>query len=321
MKIIVGLDGGGSHTRAIAVDVTGRVVAYVERGGANPNHNPDARENVQGAIAAVIAEAGCSPQDVVGLTAGFAGYDRPEDAIWAEQYINQNGLVCPRKAVNDAVIAHIGALRNQTGIIVICGTGSVVFGINEAGEHVRNYEYHHYAATAARHLAYNTMFRMIAGDVLKEDQVLIDQILMYWQAGQIMDLAKLAKNGFITDSKVRNHRFGGMAPLITEAALQGIPLACSVCDNAARDISIGIRLIGTSFSAETIPVTLIGSVAQSDYIAARINKELRSETIRRYHVKEPALSPTMGAVLIAMGLADINIDEHLINRLKEQPQA
>lgn len=238
--------------------MTGRVIAYVERGGANSNHNPDAKENVSGAIAPVIAEAGCSEQDVVGLAAGFAGLDRAEDAVWAEQYINQNGLTCPRKVVNDAVIAHIGALRNQTGIIVICGTGSVVFGINETGEHVRNYEYHHYAATAARHLAYNTMFRMIAGDVLKEDQVLIDQILLYWQVGHIMDLAELAKNGFITDSKERNHRFGGMAPLITEAALQGIPLACSVCDNAAREISIGIRLIGTSFSAETIPVALIG---------------------------------------------------------------
>lgn len=321
MKIIVGLDGGGSHTRAIAVDVTGRVVAYVERGGANPNHNPDAKENVQNAIAAVIAEAGCLPQDVVGLAAGFAGLDRVEDMEWAEQYINQNGLTCPRKAVNDAVIAHIGALRNQRGIIVICGTGSVVFGINEAGEHVRNYEFHHYAATSARHLAYNTMFRVIAGDVSKDDQILIDQILLYWQAEQIMDLAKLAKSGFITDSKERNHRFGGMAPLITEAAQQGMPLACSVCDNAASDISIGIRLIGTSFSAETLPVALIGSVAQSTYIAAGINKELQRETIRRYQVKKPELSPTMGAVLMAMEMADISIDELMINRLKEYPQA
>lgn len=320
MKIVVGLDGGGSHTRAIAVDVTGRVIAYVERGGANSNHNPDAKENVSGAIATVIAEAGCSEQDVVGLAAGFAGLDRAEDAVWAEQYINQNGLTCPRKVVNDAVIAHIGALRNQTGIIVICGTGSVVFGINETGEHVRNYEYHHYAATAARHLAYNTMFRMIAGDVLKEDQVLIDQILLYWQVGHIMDLAELAKNGFITDSKERNHRFGGMAPLITEAALQGIPLACSVCDNAAREISIGIRLIGTSFSAETIPVALIGSVAQSTYIAAGISKELMRDTVRSYGIKKPEMSPSMGAVLMAMGLANINIDELMINKLKEYRQ-
>ncbi|SFL64828.1 glucosamine kinase [Paenibacillus sp. 1_12] len=319
MEIVVGLDGGGSHTRAIAVDITGRVVAYVERGGANPNHNPDAKENVQGAIAAVIAEAGCSPQDVVSLAAGFAGLDRAEDEIWAEHYINQNGLTCPRKAVNDAVIAHIGALRNQTGIIVICGTGSVVFGINEAGEHVRNYEYHHYAATAARHLAYNTMFRIIAGDVVKEDQLLIDQILLYWQAAHITDLTKLAKRGFITDSKERNHRFGGMAPLITEAALQGMPLACSVCDNAAREISIGIRVIGTSFTAETIPVALIGSVAQSAYITSGINKELRSETIRCYQVKKPEMSPTMGAVLMAMGMANISIDEPMMNRLKKYP--
>jgi glucosamine kinase len=317
MKIVIGLDGGGSHTRAMAVDVSGRVIAYVERGGANPNHNPDARDNVQDAIAGVLAEAGCSPKDVVGLAAGFAGLDKVQDAIWADEYVSIDGLDCPRKAVNDAVIAHIGALRNKPGIIVICGTGSVVFGINEQGEYARNYEYHHYAATAARHLAYNTVFRILAGDVLEEDQELVDQVLQYWQTTDIAALAELAKKGFITDTQERNHRFGRMAPLITEAALQGMPLACSVCDRAANDISIGVRLIGTSFAAEHIPVALIGSVAQSAYMADAISKELLKETVRSYPVTKPELSPIMGSVLMAMELAEINIDETVIDRMRE----
>ena len=51
------------------------------------------------------------------------------------------------------VIAHAGALRSAPGIIAISGTGSVVFGVNEAGRRLRNYDFRHYARSAARHLA------------------------------------------------------------------------------------------------------------------------------------------------------------------------
>lgn len=50
--------------------------------------------------------------------------------------------------VSDAVVAHVGAFRGDPGIVAICGTGSLVFGVTAAGEQISNYECVHYAPPA-----------------------------------------------------------------------------------------------------------------------------------------------------------------------------
>jgi glucosamine kinase len=46
---------------------------------------------------------------------------------------------------------------------VIAGTGSILLGINEVGSNFRNYEFHHYAASAARFLSYDAVYEALAG--------------------------------------------------------------------------------------------------------------------------------------------------------------
>src|SRR6266511_6424010 len=116
-RVVLGVDGGGTFTRAMLVDIDGRVLAYAETGGSNPNHHPRAEENAREAIEQVLAAAGCQPGQVAALVSGFAGLDGPEDQEWADRFTAVPGLVCPRLSVNDAVIAHAGALRSQPGII------------------------------------------------------------------------------------------------------------------------------------------------------------------------------------------------------------
>jgi glucosamine kinase len=149
-RCVVGLDGGGTFTRALAADLSGRPLAYLETGGSNPQHNPHAEAEARRAIVGVVLEAGRELADVCCLGAGFAGLDDPADHEWAERFTTLPGLDCPRLVVNDAVVAHAGALLSQPGIIAISGTGSIIFGVTESGRHVRNYDFGHYAPTAAR---------------------------------------------------------------------------------------------------------------------------------------------------------------------------
>jgi hypothetical protein len=120
-RVVLGVDGGGTFTRALIADLDGRVLASAETGGSNPSHHPRAEENAREAIQQVLAAAGCEPGQVVAVVAGFAGLDRPRDQKWADRFTAVPGLVCPRLCVNDAVIAHAGALRSQPGIIAISG--------------------------------------------------------------------------------------------------------------------------------------------------------------------------------------------------------
>lgn len=69
-RIVIGVDGGGTHTRAMAVGLDGYVLSYVQSGGANPSHNANAKEHVQHAIATAIAEAGVQVSDVACMVSG-----------------------------------------------------------------------------------------------------------------------------------------------------------------------------------------------------------------------------------------------------------
>jgi glucosamine kinase len=315
-RVVLGVDGGGTFTRALSADLDGRVLASVETGGSNPSHHPRAEENARQAIQQVLDAAGCEPGQVKALVAGFAGLDGPEDQEWADRFTAVPGLICPRLCVNDAVIAHAGALRSQPGIIAISGTGSIVFGVTPDGRQVRNYDFGHYAPSTARHLSYDAVYRLIAGEAAA-DGGFLEAVLAFWDTVDVTALAELGAGGFISDRQERNYRFGKMAGLVTGAAEQGVPVACAVCDQAATTLGIGIRLVGACFPEAPIPVALVGGVIRSPYLERAVKQVLVRKANRDYQVVEPALSSVQGAILMALERCGRVIDPALVQRLAE----
>lgn len=149
MNVVLGVDGGGTYTRAMVATATGQVLAHTEAGPSSPKHTANGEANVRRVIDDALAQAGCSRRDVVALVAGLSGLDAPADQQWAEQWTALPGLRCPRIHVNDAVVAHVAAFRDQPGVLAIAGTGSNVFAITAQGQHLRNGGFMHYGCRRA----------------------------------------------------------------------------------------------------------------------------------------------------------------------------
>jgi glucosamine kinase len=320
LSIVVGIDGGGTYTRALAADLTGRVLAQAQAGGANPAKNADAEQNVQRAIQQVLADAGCPAAQVVGVVAGLAGLDAPEDRVWAEQFTSIPGLPIKPHCVNDAVIAWAGALRLQPGIIVIAGTGCILFAVTESGRQVRNYDFWHYAEATARNLAFDAVFRILAGEYGAADQPLVDQILTYFGVHDLPALALLASENEQRDSRTIIRLYSECAPLITAAAERGIPLACAVCDTAVTALARGVRLLGSLFTSDTVTYALIGSVARSAYVQQQLIQQLAQPANRRYQPTEPTLAPEAGAALLALQRYGVTVTGAIIEGLGQHKQ-
>jgi N-acetylglucosamine kinase-like BadF-type ATPase len=314
-RIVAGVDGGGTHTRVMLADVQGCVVSYAEAGGSNPNHQRHAAEHVQAAIRQALEIAGAHPVQIIALVAGFAGLDTSEDQAWAEQFTALPGLVCPRRHVNDAVIAHAGALRSEPGIIAVSGTGSIVLGITPDRRQIRNYDFHHYAPSAARFLSYETVFRIIAGEGEDMDLPLVEAVLSFWGVNDLAELSQLGARGFEEDRRERNLRFGQMAELVTRAAVAGVPVACTVCQEAAQALARGIRLVGACFPPGRVPVALVGSVARSAFLEKALILTLSKSQYQDYQVMEPVLSSVQGAVLMALEHVGRRVDDALVSTL------
>ncbi|MDR6552643.1 BadF/BadG/BcrA/BcrD ATPase family protein [Paenibacillus qinlingensis] len=315
------MDGGGTHTRVMAVDLAGNVLSYIEKGASSIHKDLHARENVQQAIEEALAQAGRNVQHVQALTAGIAGFDSKADLDWVLPLTALEGLNCLKQHVNDAVVAHRGALLTEPGIIVIAGTGSIIYAINEEGEQIRNYDLHHYAASAARFLAYDATFEILSGNIDDSDHDLVIEILQSWGLTTVTELSQLAKQGFIIDQRERNKKFGQMAPLITKAALQNSKLAAVVCDRAIHQIVAGVEMLAAYFSDSEVSVSFVGSVVNSDYFQRRLASQLSQGNNKTYKLIQPSFSPVAGAVLLALKQLNIPIDQEILNNLSQHPRS
>lgn len=309
--VVIGIDGGGTHTRALCADLAGNVLGYAQTGGAHPGKNPDAQSNVHGAITAALARAGRAPGDVTALVAGIAGFDRPErDEEWAQTLTGVPGLGGSRQHVNDAVVAHAGAFGTGPGIIAISGTGSIVLGVTPGGRHVRNYDFQCYNRATARDLGYAAVFRILAGEAGTEDRPLVDAVLAHWNVADPAGLCALAQTNHAQPAAEIMRGYGTLAPIVTRAAAQNVPLARGLCDALAAELALGVGVVGACFPdpPAPVPVALIGAVVRSAPVNESIRRSLQSgPPPGRYRVVLPELGSAAGAVLMALERAGVAV--------------
>ncbi|MBH5319747.1 ATPase [Paenibacillus sp. GSMTC-2017] len=300
-SVVIGIDGGGTHTRVMVCDLEGNELAYVEgKGAASIIKDKHAVHNVQTAIADALSSANRTTSDVCHLVAGIAGFDTPEALSWVTELTKLPGLDCSKTHVNDAVSAHAGALLAKPGIIVISGTGSIIVGFTESGRKISNYDFHHYALSAARSIAYETVYEILAGNWDASDEPLIKQMLLHFEVDSLHTMAELAFEGFNSDKRARNKTFGQFAPYVTVAAENGSSVAQLICKRAAEQLKTGIEVMGTAFSSEKVDIAFIGGVISSPYMTGLLGDLLQNGKNRRYVVKSPELPPVVGSVLLAL---------------------
>ncbi|MDG6104711.1 ATPase [Dactylosporangium aurantiacum] len=127
MVLILGVDAGGTASKAVVVAPDGTVLG---RGTAGPG-NPSAVGSAAAvAIGAAVREA-LGPHDPGGVVAGVVGVagvsilaDPGVAASFAEQWAGL-GLTCPVEMAGDAVTAFAAGSAGTRGAALIAGTGAV----------------------------------------------------------------------------------------------------------------------------------------------------------------------------------------------------
>lgn len=320
-EVVIGIDGGGTQTRVMVSDLEGHILSYSEGGASSIHKDKDAHINVQQTIQLALTEAGCSVEQVKGVCAGIAGYESEEDLTWVTRLTDLDGLQCPIEYVNDSVVAHAGAFLGEPGIVVVAGTGSIINAINEQEIQIKNVDFHHYAASAARFLSYDAIYEILAGIIDQSDETFIHNVFAYWNVENKDQLRDLAAQGFITDRRERDKKFGEMASVVTYAAQEGSRLAQFVCDKPMREIMVGVEILASFFESDLVYVTGIGGVIKSPYMKTRFIESLKSGKNKRYQFKNPEMSAVSGAVIRALRKLDIPVDDNTIHCIRMHPQS
>lgn len=317
--MIIGIDGGGTHTRVAVSDLDGNILGFAKGGGVHPKKNKTPDKNVKLTIAEALKQAGEPLESVVKVVAGFAGLNRDADYDWAKSYLEMDGLCAEKIILNDAVIAQYGAFLGEPGIIAVSGTGSNVVGKTEAGDFISNRYFHHLPHASARYLSYFVIYDLISKKEKEENKELTEKVLRYWNVEHVEDLRQLAASGFHGYELNAIKELSNMAELVTDAATKGNEIALQACEKVAEGLMIGIRLVASLFENEHVKVSFAGSVANSRPVSEKLLRKMKSkDSLKRLTYQEPALTPVLGAILYGLRDHHMNPDIKMIENWKKE---
>lgn len=129
MSYVIGVDGGGTKTEAVAYDLNGEVLAKSLTGFGNlVNDKEEALKNVTDSIKAIIDQLG--RDGLKGIYLGLAGSEVGDNARIVYEEVKEKFEI-EASVMNDSDLALKALLKGEDGILVIAGTGSIAFGIKD----------------------------------------------------------------------------------------------------------------------------------------------------------------------------------------------
>jgi glucosamine kinase len=136
VPLVLGLDIGGSWTRALLSDTDGLRLGSGRSPGANPvSHGVEtAAARISVALIAALSEAGAAPAEVAACVVGMAGASRLAEPAAAKAFTELwelTGLRCPVSVVSDVTTAFAAGTDAPNGSVLIAGTGAIAASIVE----------------------------------------------------------------------------------------------------------------------------------------------------------------------------------------------
>ena len=261
MTVVAGVDGGGTKTRVVLADETGKTLADVE--GPASAVRPGQAEQSAAAIAATVrhaldeAELGLVVPRVLSVGVAGVGREPERQALWQALAAME---IADEVVVNtDAMIALDDAFSDGVGVLLIAGTGSFCFGRGPSGTVARCGGWGPVigdegsgAWIGRRALSVVTA----ASDGREPETALIGAILTAAQVNDVNDLVAWA--ALATPAALAT-----LAPAVISEADAGDLRANAILSMAAEELVLHIRALARQLFMDeraAVPVALTGGL-------------------------------------------------------------
>jgi N-acetylglucosamine kinase-like BadF-type ATPase len=260
MKVILGIDGGGTHTRA-AIVADGKVVGNGQSGSIKRLRvGAEAAEaNLRAVLKEVFAQAGVT--GVQAASCGVASATMPGITEWITAVFNDFGVE-RFEVVGDDVIALDAAFHGGPGILQIAGTGSIAVGRAPDGtrERAGGWSSRLGDEGSGYWIGVHAIRRALHAYDREQPTQVLEKISEIWGTPTMDDFINLGDGTPGPD-------FAALAPAINELAEAGDPVAVGVLRDAARDLVEFVLLVRSKLRrkhaiAGEVPVAWTGGVIE-----------------------------------------------------------
>jgi N-acetylglucosamine kinase-like BadF-type ATPase len=306
--IVVGVDGGGSKTRAVVADERGTQIVAVDGPASAVRHG--AVDHSADVIAAVVRDAlgAANMTHVVPkvLYVGVAGVGRePErEALWqalAARELAEDVAVHP-----DAMIALDDAFGEGAGVLLVAGTGSVAFGRGPDGTFARCGGWGPIIGDEGSGAWIGRRALNVAAaatDGREPETALTNALLTAIEADDPAALIGWAARATPAD-------FATLAPVVLQVAATGDLRANSVLSIAVEELALHVRTLARRLFMDeraATPVAFAGGLlSRSSPLRKRLEHRLKT-AVPGAQVRAEDVEPARGAVRGALRLLGVEI--------------
>jgi len=258
MPVVLGIDGGGTHTRASIVDGD-RSLAFAENGSIKRLRvGAEAAEaNLRALLKEVFRQAGIQAADAA--TVGVASATLPGVPEWITAVLKDFGTR-KMEVVGDEVIALDAAFKGGPGILQIAGTGSNCIGRAPDGsrESAGGWSSRLGDEGSGYWIGLNAVRQALRAYDREHPTRVLDEVGKKWGTANIGELVNLGDGTPGPD-------FAALAPIISRLAEEGDPVASAVLKQASTDLVDFVLLVRDKLRrkhhlTQEVPVAWIGSV-------------------------------------------------------------
>lgn len=289
MEYVIGVDGGGTKTEAIAYNLKGEECAKSITGFGNLVSGKDeALKNIIFSIEACIRELG--KDGLKALYLGLAGVEvgNNKELVLKEikDKVKVHGII-----MNDANLALKAILKGEDGILTIAGTGSNCFGINGAME-ARSGGWGHLLGDegSGYRISIEAFKRMIyESDYDLEKSTLTTAILKELDMKEVEEIS-----GFVYSST--KDQIAVITPVVSRLAEDGDKYAIKIVEAEGRELAKATENVYKKLGFKNgCKVAIKGSVIEKVKLLRQAFEEYLKENINNIVIVEDDSSPAKAA--------------------------
>src|SRR6266851_7552244 len=311
--LFIGIDGGGTHSFAIAVDSTGRILARAEAGSLNffGAGLPTARRSLKKLSDSLERQLPPTTQIdriVVGCAALFS------DATKAEKEKLCRGILPLERTcvVSDCQTACFGATLGRPGVVIIAGTGSIVVAQKEDGQHQRVGGWGHILGDAGS--AYWMAVEAVKAAIAAEEgtKTRLGRFVRQWfKVKKLTEVVPIVHCPDFT-----KERFAMLASHLARKVGRRDAVFGEICRRGGRALaSQALAAMNLArLKTRPVPVYLVGGVLTNNaLVRAGLVTALKDSCAIR--MAKPRLSPLLGAAALALGDARVELTADVVANL------
>lgn len=301
MKYLAGIDGGGTKTHCCITDSEANLIDQFFGSASNFQiiGIDNAVKNITGLIENSCKKTAINYDDLAAVLIGTAGAGRRPDAEKLERalidYFNLKEISFNKFFVeSDARIALEGAFSGRPGLILISGTGSIIFG-KDSNENIYR------AGGFGRFIGDEGSGYSIGRNALisaakefdgRDSETLITKILS--EKFNIKSAEILIREVY-----QNNFDIASAATAVLEAAEQNDAAALKIIDKESDELLLHISAMIKKIDKPDLEISLMGGLLKEKNFFSKKLIEKIIENFPELKIKEPEMSPAMGAIILA----------------------